>query len=413
MTQRSKSPDSTHDLDSSIWYQNIVARQKQGKTRQSSKKFFPIGTHVNPLQSSTGTPLSTTCAKKESLTLTTHPSKPFTTSHPTTLNTTINSNHQAERVRTQYEKAIANSKHKTTPINTYRTSRHPLTSYPFFSRNPFTMTALSKLVPNKHPDMTMTAKSPTLVAIARAISAKIQAPTQKETTERAPQWTMPTKANRTPQTFLVLPKTVPVALANPASPPATKFCIPITVRMNKPRANVGQFDKKRILTAILNALQAVEAATNIHPTLINYEAPDNKGILYKPEDIPSNETDLNKYLEFPETISSEYFCARILVNSNNELYMYKKNPTFMAWLKYEEITMERNPIPDTIKPVQIGFITHMIARADHTSMYEHRIQQMTSNKCPPFAGHDKSLGYILQPKQPRQPCKRDQNGTKH
>jgi hypothetical protein len=82
--------------------------------------------------------------------------------------------------------------------------------------------------------------------------------------------------------------------------------------------------------------------------------------------------------------NNENFCARILLNSNIELHVYKRNTSFLSWLKIENITVHRNPLADTTHPTQIGFITHMIARTDQTNMYEKRLQGLTTPDCSPF-----------------------------
>jgi hypothetical protein len=82
--------------------------------------------------------------------------------------------------------------------------------------------------------------------------------------------------------------------------------------------------------------------------------------------------------------NSDNFCARILLNSNIELHIYKRNTNFLSWLKTENITVDRNLLPDTMHPTQIGFITHMITRTDQTSMYEQRLHCLTRSDCPPF-----------------------------
>jgi hypothetical protein len=79
------------------------------------------------------------------------------------------------------------------------------------------------------------------------------------------------------------------------------------------------------------------------------------------------------------------------LNSNVELHALKRNTNLLNWLKHENITLDRNPLASTLKPQQLGFFTHMVVRADQTSMYECRVTNHTTEKCPPFFLQPKHL----------------------
>jgi hypothetical protein len=154
------------------------------------------------------------------------------------------------------------------------------------------------------------------------------------------------------------------------------------IRINKPKATRGQFDKHRILTAILLALQNVHTDANISPTLESDIDDDMRSpIIYHADDIPKDGT-IEKYFEISTEYQSDHFCARILVNSNIEFYKYKRQHELINWLKSEDIKLDRNPLQATLKPHQVGFFTHFVARTDQTTLYENHIQTAVSTSCP-------------------------------
>jgi hypothetical protein len=67
-----------------------------------------------------------------------------------------------------------------------------------------------------------------------------------------------------------------------------------------------------------------------------------------------------------------------------DLHTLKRSPELIAWLKNENITLDRNPLEKSLKPQQIGFFTHFIVRADKTQMYKQRASVNTTTNCPPF-----------------------------
>jgi hypothetical protein len=98
--------------------------------------------------------------------------------------------------------------------------------------------------------------------------------------------------------------------------------------------------------------------------------------LEKIYDITTLDNDLDnisKYIEMADTTSGDTFCARILLNSNIELHQFNRDLNLVAWLKSENIQLDRNTLQKTLRPQQIGFFTHMTSRNDQTVLYENRI----------------------------------------
>jgi hypothetical protein len=189
--------------------------------------------------------------------------------------------------------------------------------------------------------------------------------------------------------MLQLPKHMPPTPTTIPSPQTANFCIPIMIRMQQPATYHGKFDKARILHAILNALQNAHPDCTIRPkiqilqTNPNTTVPIINKILTTTNDIPINE-EITNYIEIPPTTTPGNFSARILLNSMIDLHVLKRNRDLIEWLKQENITIDRNPLEECLKPHQIGFFTHFAVRTDQINMYEQRVIQQTSTHCPPF-----------------------------
>jgi hypothetical protein len=286
--------------------------------------------------------------------------------------------------------------------------RHPLTNYPFFSRNPITMTVLSKPTPPATTKPPFNSTSNTMLAIAASISAKVIHPKPKQpqtTTNHA--WTTAGRKTLPLNPPLLLPKTIPTKTTTSTHTPGTDFCIPLSIRFNNPSCKTHQISKHRLLTALLNAMHLIHPNANIGPRITDDTPPDAKPRIHDSDDIPTDDKALNHYLELPDIQNHDSFCARLLIYSDIDLHHYKKNQTLIQWLKEEGIQIDRNPIGATLKPQQIGFLTHITPRTDQTTMYEHRLQLATSPECPPFflqAYYYKSMECL---------CKCDRLGQNH
>jgi hypothetical protein len=198
------------------------------------------------------------------------------------------------------------------------------------------------------------------------------------------EWQNVPRRNHPKNTYYTIPKIIPPAPAtNPA--PATEYRIPLVIRIMAPKSQHRQFDRHRILAALLHAFQSVSPAANFQPTpQPDGSSPQIPNIL-KISDIPGDtDEELNQYIETPNETPIGTFCARIILATNIELHHYKKDQHFVQWLKTENLKIDRNPLQETLRPQQVGFFTHMITRTDQTTTYEHRAQFTLSNTCPPF-----------------------------
>jgi hypothetical protein len=261
--------------------------------------------------------------------------------------------------------------------------RSTLTNFPFFSRNAATMTVLSKATTTAQPHPTPA----TILNMARSVSSTAME-TRNNTTpiSATPRddWQKVPRRENTNNKYYIIPKIIPPA-PETSPTPATEYRIPLVIRITAPNSQHKQFDRNRILAALLHAFQSVSPAANIQPTpRLDGSSPQIHNLI-KISDIPSGtDEELNCYIEVPSEAPFGTFCARIILATNIELHHYKKDQYFVQWLKTEHIQLDRNPLQETIRPQQVGFFTHMITRTDQTTMYEHRAQLTLSDTCPPF-----------------------------
>jgi hypothetical protein len=343
----------------STWYKNIVERQKRAhirtkKQNQSPKRNGNTTTfnYTNTLQKDP--PTDPLC----NVIRTTH-----TTTNPTP----------------QYSDITTKSKLRSTAQNYHE--RSTLTNFPFFSRQPSTMTVLSKPNSANHQHPTMS----TILTMARSISAKVTTkPIQTTPTnlKNHTDWQNVTRKEYK-VTRYELPKLTPSAPII-KQPPSSDHQLPLTLRIKAPTLQNGEFDKHRILVSFLHAFQAVDPSANILPKLHTGPNVTETAYIHQETDVPTSEQGLAQFLELQNETHTDTFCARIILASRLELHQYKNDRNFTQWLKNEDIQLNRNPISTTLRPKQVGFFTHMIARDDQTKMYEHRIQSETTDECPPF-----------------------------
>jgi hypothetical protein len=369
--------------ENSSWYLGILSRQRNSNQRATGTTSHK---QQNQRNNSTAAPLETRAhfeiENKKSSYFTPNSIQPTTS--PTQTHT-----------KTQTKEFTSTSVNRDTPTPPQRDNTFPqnknntLTKSPFIQPKTSTMTVDTVTTDtNKMNHQKTAATSATLLAIAKTISEKIA--TSKTNTTRTS--AMPTKTLPNAQeSMLKLPKLVPPAPVYPTPTQATTICIPLMIRMTQTTTIHGKFDKVRILTAILHALQQNDPACNISPRIqrINDNTNFQKN-LHTADDILQTQT-IDKYLDIPTETTTGHFRARILLNTNADLHILKRSATLIAWLKSENITIDRNPLENSLKPQQIGFFTHYIVRADKTSMYEERISSSISDNCPPFFLQTKHL----------------------
>jgi hypothetical protein len=215
--------------------------------------------------------------------------------------------------------------------------------------------------------------SSTLSAIANAVSAKAKL----SSSDRRNDYQMPIHRNKgNPNIPLLIPTTIlPSKTADDMTNTHTsKLCIPITVRITNPNpSRNSKFDHSRILEALLQAFRHVDLESNIRPTPTSPHHMNREKNLYNVSQVKNLNDETTEYLEFNTETENEHFCARILLNTDNDLIYYKRNTVFVQWLKTEQIQLDRNPLKNTLKPRQIGFFSHMMPRSDLTDIYEHEL----------------------------------------
>jgi hypothetical protein len=121
----------------------------------------------------------------------------------------------------------------------------------------------------------------------------------------------------------------------------------------------GKLNKARILTAILHAFQQTHPDCYISPKYIDAESqPFYLKLLHRATDIPTDHNS-EHYLEQPDSNTSGQFRARILLHSSADLHILKRSPELLAWLKNENIAIDRNP-PGTFSKTTTNRFFHTL-----------------------------------------------------
>jgi hypothetical protein len=271
-TQTSNTTLSTDNETGSYWYQNILLRQKCGTKSQKNPKtiittYQKTPTRTPPTQNSHQFRITKFSRAKlinktqtvEKNTNTEQEYNTFCTNH-------INSTEIPTLASTK-------TKHLT---------RHPLTPYPCIP--PFSSTMATTSTDNQVPTLTKPTSpttNNTLLAIAKSISLNAN-PTNKILNSG---WKMTTKTTKTTSTILRIPRLIPDTPSRTKTTPANKYCLPITIRIPKPKSTYGTFDHHRILTALLHAFQRVHPDANINPRLCDTE--EEAHLIYHADEIPT------------------------------------------------------------------------------------------------------------------------------
>jgi hypothetical protein len=277
----------TTDEQLSTWYKNIRDRHHRANRRQnltSRKQKSSSHSHTTQEHVLARNPTKTSNTQKPKQTLILN----HTTTQPKrgTITTTLTS------------PAIV-----AEPIQEHQ-KKHHLKPYPFIRRHPTTMTSSTNPSDTAMTPRDTTPKtSPTLLAIAKTISEKVNPSTTKQLNQSnntTNSRTMPIRFQKTTTNLLKLPKTIPPAPTTTPTIPAAKHCIPLMIRLDHHMTTQAKFDKHRILEAILHAFQNIHPECNIQPTIPKHDPNqlEETSYKYKPiimaADIPTNE-DRNQY----------------------------------------------------------------------------------------------------------------------
>lgn len=196
-------------------------------------------------------------------------------------------------------------------------------------------------------------------------------------TKREAPWQKVARKPKQVVNYMVVPKTMPRGTLNrDGVEPASKYRIPINIRIAKPKGARGEFNVGRILQAMMSALQEVHPST----VLLSY---NNKGPqIENVDDLPEEETQGENYMEDPTTVKYKEFLGRMQIQSNIELNEYKRNTTFVNWLSKEQISVDRSDLRTT-KPTGIGFVLFAATAGDLLDVQRARFSKQMP-ECPPF-----------------------------
>jgi hypothetical protein len=304
-TEANIAPDNpNNDYDtSSAWYQNIVTHVRKPTSRQ--KKCIGIKTsHLPQIKQS-----PTVCAASTSIQKNEKQIMSFTCKNQ---NSTLSPKHYHHQ---QTDRIIT--------TNTEAVFRHPLTTYPFFSRNPLTMTVLSRPTPSATMKSSTASTNNTMLSIAACISAKVinTKPKQpKNNTNHA--WnTVGRKVPPLNQPFL--PKTIPTKTITTTHTPGNDYCISLSIQLNEPNWMPHQISTHQLLTALLNAKQLIHPNANIGPRITDDNTNDIKLRVQDSDDIPTDDETLTHYIELPDTQNHDRFCTRIYLHSDINQHHHK------------------------------------------------------------------------------------------
>jgi hypothetical protein len=100
-------------------------------------------------------------------------------------------------------------------------------------------------------------------------------------------------------------------------------------------------------------------------------------------DIPTNNTLLQDYIEWPSVEKNRIFLVRIMVKSNHSLGEYKTINQFRQYLARENIVLDYNNL-DSIDPVHVGFIEDIIPRYETLQLHHERLSALLPVDAPMF-----------------------------
>lgn len=206
-----------------------------------------------------------------------------------------------------------------------------------------------------------------------------------EQTNGAEWMPVPTR-NRNRINELEVPKTIPKgAPTYEGIKPASKYRMPISIRIAKPRGARGDFSIGRILQTMLLAFQEVHPPTQIAPyTKIGHN-------VHHLKDLPEAEGDLEHYIESPKPKRSE-FTGRIHFITDIGINEFRRNDKLVNWLNKEQISIDRSDLRTT-NPQQIGYILLSATAGDLLDTQKARFNSKMEPGCPPYQLTARWLNY--------------------
>jgi hypothetical protein len=168
----------------------------------------------------------------------------------------------------------------------------------------------------------------------------------------------------------------PYHLPNPTRAPRnndvdTEFSIQTCIKI-RPTKPGTIFNLSRILFSVLVSLQESDPDVSLSPVNRTDNALPR---INSVNDIPSDSSIAEKYLENPRQTKFDVFMGRILINTNHELHTLKENRNLRNWLNLEKITLEFDPLL-TKSPVNVGFLYNVCPREDTMNITQLRLEKM-------------------------------------
>jgi hypothetical protein len=179
---------------------------------------------------------------------------------------------------------------------------------------------------------------------------------------------------------------------------ATKYTMPVTIRMFQAKGGRKNFHKQRILVALMKILQTVQPETYISPLVDDGTVKD----LVIPEEVPLDDRLFRKYMEKAVTGSRMLFVGKVVIKSNTMLHQFKYQEIVLDYLRDECMNIDINTL-DCVAPAPVGFFEHLIARNETIDLYAKRLYDLLPSKAPPFqlnvqtikARHDRTRVLML------------------
>jgi hypothetical protein len=179
---------------------------------------------------------------------------------------------------------------------------------------------------------------------------------------------------------------------------ATKYTMPVTIKITQSKIGRKNFQKQRVLVAILRLFQSVQPETYISPLIDDGTAKD----LVIPEEVPLDDRLFRKYMDKATTGSRTMFAAKFVIKSNYMLHQFKYQELVIDYLREENMNIEINNL-DCILPVPVGFFENLIARNETIDLYAKRLFDILPKGAPHFqlnvqsikARHDRTRVLLL------------------
>jgi hypothetical protein len=107
---------------------------------------------------------------------------------------------------------------------------------------------------------------------------------------------------------------------------------------------------------------------------------DQKGdVIMEEENLPFEEQELTKYAEGVVMTKNLEMVVRFHFEANQPLYMFKRNTSFMDWLKENDVRIEENNLRK-MYCVKLGFLTGSFLRDATVKIHEKRSKNCSERK---------------------------------